>query len=79
MSKLSDLRTPTPRQFKAIRAWKGISQAQAAKAAGLNQATLVDFERGNRTPTPETKAAIGLYVGKLKDISWAENVILLTP
>jgi DNA-binding XRE family transcriptional regulator len=51
--------------LKALRRWRGLSQAHVADAAGLGQGYLSDLENRRRTGTPETrrKLAKALDVG----------------
>ena len=48
----------TPRQVRAGRALLAWSQLDLAKAAGVGQSTVADFERGSRTPMPNNADAI---------------------
>lgn len=47
-----------PAQCKAARAMLGWSRKRLSKAAGVAERTLVDFERGARSPYPRTLADI---------------------
>jgi DNA-binding XRE family transcriptional regulator len=57
---------------KAYRAWRGISQARLARAAGLTQGALSDIERGRRRPGLDAAKALakalGLPVANLIDL-----------
>jgi transcriptional regulator with XRE-family HTH domain len=48
----------TPSQCRGARAMVGWSQTQLAEAAKVSRPTVVDFERGARTPYPNNLAAI---------------------
>ena len=48
----------TPRQVRAARALLAWSQQDLAKAAGVGQSTVADFERGSRTPVANNAEAI---------------------
>jgi transcriptional regulator with XRE-family HTH domain len=48
----------TPAQCRAARALIGMEQAQLASAASVARSTVVDFERGTRTPRDASLAAI---------------------
>lgn len=47
-----------PAQSRAARALLSISQGELAANANIGKSTLVDFERGTRTPHPNNLAAI---------------------
>ncbi len=51
-------RTISATQCRGARAMVGLSQTQLAEAAAVSRQTLVDFERGARTPYPNNLAAI---------------------
>jgi DNA-binding transcriptional regulator YiaG len=67
---------PTSRQVKAIRAWLGLSQGAFAKEAGLALSTIVEYEQGKRRTSPESLAAIALYVSSLS-IKWDGDALVL--
>jgi len=48
----------SPAQCRAARALIGLEQGDLAIAAGIARATLIDFEKDQRTPRPRTIAAI---------------------
>ena len=48
----------SPQQCKGARAMLDMSRADLAAAAGIAERTLVDFERGARTPHSNNLAAI---------------------
>jgi transcriptional regulator with XRE-family HTH domain len=48
----------TPAQARAARALLSISQIDVAKAAGLGQSTVIDFERERRTVSAKAVGAI---------------------
>lgn len=48
----------SPEACRAARALLNISQAELAKSANLSKQTLVDFERGARTPYPNNLMAV---------------------
>jgi len=48
----------TPAQCRAARALLGKEQGEVAEAAGVARATLIDFEKGQRTPRAATIDAI---------------------
>ena len=48
----------TPAQCRAARGLVSWSQTQLAEAANVSRQTVVDFERGARTPYPNNLAAI---------------------
>ena len=48
----------SPEQSRAARAWLGWSQGQLAKRANVSLSTVHDFERGQRTPTPNNLASM---------------------
>lgn len=48
----------TPGQCRAARALVGLEQGEIADRAGIARATLIDFEKGQRTPRSATVAAI---------------------
>jgi transcriptional regulator with XRE-family HTH domain len=48
----------SPEQCRAARALLGWSRSHLAKAAKIAERTLVDFERGARTPLERTRADI---------------------
>ncbi len=48
----------TPEQSRAGRALAGATQKDLADAATVNVRTIMDFEKGNRTPIPATLRAI---------------------
>ncbi len=47
-----------PVQCRAARTLIGIDQAELAKEAGVNERTITDFERGERSPHKATLKAI---------------------
>lgn len=47
-----------PAQCRAARALLGLEQGEVAEAAGVARATLIDFEKGQRTPRAATIASI---------------------
>lgn len=47
-----------PAQCRAARALIGMEQGNLASTAGIARATLIDFEKEQRTPRPSTIAAI---------------------
>jgi ribosome-binding protein aMBF1 (putative translation factor) len=49
--------------LKAVRRWRGISQSDLAKQAGLSQGYLSDMESGRRAGTPETRRVISSVLG----------------
>ena len=55
---LSDTMIIFPSQCRGARGMLGWSQADLADAARISRPTLVDFERGARTPYPNNLAAI---------------------
>ncbi|MDO5370571.1 helix-turn-helix transcriptional regulator [Paracoccus sp. (in: a-proteobacteria)] len=48
----------TPAQCRAARALLGLEQGDVAERAGIARATLIDFEKDQRTPRAATIAAI---------------------
>ncbi|MEO5375486.1 MAG: helix-turn-helix domain-containing protein [Alphaproteobacteria bacterium] len=48
----------TPAQCKGARAMVDLSRRDLAERAGIAERTLVDFERGARTPHPNNLSAI---------------------
>lgn len=48
----------TPSQCRAARGLLGLEQIELASVAGIARATLIDFEKGQRTPRQSTIAAI---------------------
>lgn len=50
--------TISPAQCRAARGLVEMDQAVLAKAANLSRNTIVDFEKGKRTPGPNNLAAI---------------------
>ena len=42
---------PSPRQFRALRAWLGVNLHEAAKRTKLSVSTLAAFEAGFRPPS----------------------------
>jgi transcriptional regulator with XRE-family HTH domain len=48
----------TPAQCRAARAILNAEQSEVADRAGIARATVIDFEKGIRTPRPATIAAI---------------------
>lgn len=48
----------SPETCRAARALLNISQSDLAKTANLSKQTLVDFERGARTPYPNNLLAV---------------------
>ena len=48
----------TPAQCRAARAILNVDQFEVAERAGIARATVIDFEKGDRTPRPATVAAI---------------------
>lgn len=48
----------TPAQCRAARALLGIEQGHLAESAGVARNTVIDFERGARTPRGASLAAI---------------------
>ena len=48
----------SPETCRAARALLNISQAELGKSANLSKQTLVDFERGARTPYPNNLMAV---------------------
>lgn len=48
----------TPDQCRAARALLNLEQFDVADRAGIARATLIDFEKGQRTPRQGTVAAI---------------------
>jgi len=48
----------TPAQCRAARALVGLEQADLAERAGIARATLIDYEKGQRTPRRATLAAL---------------------
>lgn len=50
--------TITPAQCKAARALINLDQASLAKRASVSRNTVVDFEKGNRTPGANNLAAM---------------------
>jgi transcriptional regulator with XRE-family HTH domain len=54
-----------PETCRAARALLNISQAELANIANLSKQTLVDYERGARTPYPNNLLAVQSAVEKL--------------
>lgn len=54
-----------PMQCRAARVLLGLDQATLAKAAGVSERTLLDFERGEREPHGVTLKAIADALTKL--------------
>jgi transcriptional regulator with XRE-family HTH domain len=50
-------------RFKRLRLDKGLSQAQAAAAAGVPKATLQQWESGRRKPLLEAAAKLAVALG----------------
>jgi DNA-binding XRE family transcriptional regulator len=48
----------TPEQSRAARAWLSWSQGDLAQRAGVSLSTVHDFEKGQRTPTPNNLGAM---------------------
>src|SRR5690349_4839227 len=48
----------SPEQCRAARAWLDWSQAELSKRASVGLSTVKDFERGERTPIANNRAAI---------------------
>ena len=48
----------SPRQCRAARVGIGLSRKELALAANLNERTIIDFERGARTPHANNLVAI---------------------
>lgn len=48
----------SPEQCRAARAWLDWSQAELSKRASVGLSTIKDFERGERTPIANNRAAI---------------------
>ena len=55
---ITDVRTLTPEQSRAARAWLAWSQRELAKRAGVSLSTVQDFERGQRSPIANNMAAL---------------------
>ena len=47
-----------PEQSRAARAWRGLSQEDLAKRAGVGLSTVRDFEKGTRRPVRNNLAAL---------------------
>ena len=56
--KMIEVAILTPAQCRAARGLVSWSQTQLAEAANVSRQTVVDFERGARTPYPNNLAAI---------------------
>ena len=75
----------SPETCRAARALLNISQSDLAKTANLSKQTLVDFERGARTPYPNNLLALqsaleNLGVGFIEaDAKSGSGVRLLKP
>lgn len=50
----------TPRQCRAGRALAGWTQPDLASRAGVFPRTVIDFEKGKRETTPETRKALAV-------------------
>lgn len=48
----------TPAQCRAARALLNMEQSQLSEASGIARATVIDFEKGERTPRAATVAAL---------------------
>jgi len=48
----------TPAQCRAARALLNIEQSQLSQASGIARATVIDFEKGERSPRIATVAAL---------------------
>ena len=48
----------SPEQSRAARGWLGWSQAELGKRANVSLSTVHDFERGQRSPTPNNLASM---------------------
>lgn len=74
---LTDIPEPTPDQIRAVRYYFNWVQEEAAPKFDIGYTTLVDLERGARTPTSVTRAKIGLAMLKLGiNFDNAGNVLL---
>lgn len=69
----------TPRQVRAGRALLAWSQLDLAKAAGVGQSTVADFERGSRTPMPNNAVAIRAALEKEGVRFQSEGVVMGPP
>jgi DNA-binding XRE family transcriptional regulator len=54
----SDFYQMTPSQCRAARGLLGLEQNELAKVAGIARTTLIDLEKGQRTPRTTTVEAI---------------------
>lgn len=63
----------TPGQCRAARALVGLEQGETADRAGIARATLIDFEKGQRTPRLATVAAIRAALEAAGVVFLAEN------
>lgn len=54
-------------KLKVLRAERGITQADLAKALGTHQATVSSWEIGRTVPRPHTMQKIADYFGVSKD------------
>lgn len=48
----------SPAQCRAARALLGMEQGELATASGIARATVIDFEKGDRTPRAATVSAL---------------------
>jgi hypothetical protein len=67
-----DERRITPEQCRGARAMLGMSRDELAKASGVANATLADFESAKRTPYPRTLADV-------RDALEAAGIVFLAP
>lgn len=69
------INTPTPEEMKELRASMSMTQPQVAEMLGLSSRQLIgDYERGIKTPTPQTWTLWLLLAGRHPTLSLTEKV-----
>lgn len=71
-----ELKVPSARQLRAIRAWTGMKQPDFAKACSVSHSALADYELARRRTSSDVLQAIAMYVATLP-LKWRGDCLVL--
>lgn len=72
----TEIKIPSARQVRAIRAWMGMLQPDFAKACSVSHSALADYELARRRTSSDVLQAIAMYVATLP-VKWNQERIVL--